>query len=261
MHELLAGIVDLIFPPRCITCSAFLEQHGPYSLCPSCTAGIAFIRSPLCPRCGLPFSAKEEADHLCGACLVTQRPYDAMRAVGIYDRTLLAAIHLFKYRGKTGIGRILGRMMADFAASTWNGDAFDLVLPVPLHKKRLRERGFNQAVILAREIAKRLVLPLDLFSLKREVRTDPQVGLGRDDRAANVRGAFTVRHPERISGRRILLVDDVCTTGSTLGECASALRRAKAKTVTVLTLARAVHDFGRQGDAPLSPPSEDEKYE
>jgi ComF family protein len=253
LHEILAGIIDVIFPPHCITCGGLLEERGPYPFCPPCTAGITFIRSPLCPRCGIPFPTVDEADHLCGDCLVTQRPYDVMRSVGIYDKTLLTAIHLFKYRGKTGIGEVLGRMMADFAASVWSREAFSVILPVPLHKKRLRERGFNQAVILARHIARRFALPLDFLTLRREVGTDPQVGLGRDDRAANVRGAFAVRRPERIRGRKILLVDDVSTTGSTLTECASALLRAKAETVAVLTLARAVQDLGRQGSAPPSP--------
>ncbi len=184
-----------------------------------------------------------------------------MRSVGVYDKTLLAAIHLFKYRGKTEIGRVLGRMMADFAASAWPPEAFDLILPVPLHKKRLRNRGFNQAVILGREIAKRFALPLDFSSLRREVGTDPQVGLGRKDRRTNVRGAFAVRRPERIRGRKILLVDDVCTTGSTLNECAAVLLRAEAKTVTLLTLARAVHNFGSKGGTVPPPPSEDERHE
>jgi ComF family protein len=245
LHEILTGIADLIFPPRCITCGAVLEEHGPLPFCPPCTAGIHFIRSPLCPRCGIPYPVTEGEDHLCGECLATTRPYAISRAVGRYEGTLLTAIHLFKYQGKIGIGKLLGRIMADFAGTQWDMRVFSAIMPVPLHRKRLRERGFNQAVILAREVAKRFSLPLDFMTLRRKVFTAPQVGLGKEDRSANVRGAFLVRKPQKVAGRRILLVDDVTTTGSTLRECASALMHEEAEAVAVLTLARAVtgHDM------------------
>jgi ComF family protein len=248
LREILTGIADLIFPPRCLTCDDLLERHGPLPFCPSCLDRIHFIRSPLCPRCGIPFPAKEGEDHLCGECLTSEKPYAVARAVGQYEETLLTAIHRFKYRGMTGIGEILGRIMADFAAGIWDMKFFERIVPVPLHRKRLRERGFNQAVILARELSKRFDIPLDFMSLRREVFTPPQVGLGREERSANVHGAFSARHPERITGRSILLVDDVYTTGSTLAECARVLIRANAEAVTVLTLARAVQDQGRKPD-------------
>lgn len=240
MKEVLAGLADVIFPPRCLTCGAILERRDSLPFCPACLSGIRFIRSPLCPRCGVPFPLPEGADHLCGDCLATERPYAVARAVGYYDETLLTAIHLFKYRGKTGIGEVLGRIMADFAGGIWDMKAFSLLLPVPLHRKRLRERGFNQAAILAGALAKRFSLPLDFMTLRREVPTAPQVGLGLEERQTNVRGAFAVRKPERIAGRRVLLVDDVFTTGSTLSECAAVLMQAEAEAVAVLTLARAV---------------------
>jgi len=179
---------------------------------------------------------------------MAERPYAVARSVGRYEETLMTAIHRFKYQGRTGIGEVLGGIMADFAGGIWDMKAFERIVPVPLHRKRLQERGFNQAVILARILSKRFDIPLDFISLAREVFTPPQVGLGREARSANVHGAFAVRHPERIAGRRILLVDDVYTTGSTLEECARVLIRAKAETVAVLTLARAVHDQGKEPD-------------
>ncbi len=243
LKEILSGIADLVFPPRCVTCGVLLEKRTPLPFCPACAGGIRLIRSPLCSRCGLPFLEPEGEDHPCGECLAAERPYAVARAVGYYEETLLRAIHLFKYRGKTGIGEVLGKMMADFAGGRWEMGAFDRILPVPLHPKRLRERGFNQSVILACEISKRFAVPLDPRSLERRVPTAPQVGLGREERSANVRGAFAVGSPERIDGKRILLVDDVFTTGSTLGECSAVLLRAGAEGIAVLTMARAVRSL------------------
>lgn len=240
MKEMLAGIADLIYPPRCATCGMILEEAGPLPFCPSCEAGLHFIRSPLCPRCGMPFAAAAGEDRLCGDCLSTPRPYALARAVGLYEGTLLEAIQRFKYRGQVGLGRILGSLMADGIRGMWEMGAFSLIIPVPLHRKRLRERGFNQSVILARAISGRCALPLDFLSLDRALFTKPQVGLGREERTANVRGAFTVRRPERVKGERILLVDDVYTTGSTLSECSRMLLDAGADSVAVFTLARAV---------------------
>ncbi len=248
MNEILTGIADLIFPPRCITCEELLGQHGPLPFCTSCMAGVHFIESPLCPRCGTPFPVAEGEDHLCGDCLSTERPYAVARSVGRYEKTLLTAIHRFKYRGKTGIGDLLSGIMADFAEKTWDMKVFSRILPVPLHRRRLRERGFNQAMILARGLSRRFNIPLDFTSLRRNLFTPPQVGLDRKQRLTNVQGAFTVTHPERIDGRRLLLVDDVFTTGSTLNECARVLIQAKAEAVAVLTMARAVYDHDRPSE-------------
>ena len=259
LKEILIGIADVIFPPRCITCGLILEEHGPLPFCPQCTAGIRFIRSPLCIRCGIPFPPIEGEDHLCGECLVTQRPFAVARAVGLYEDTLLTAIHLFKYRRRIGIGKVLGSIMADFAGGIWDMRVFSVIMPVPLHRKRLRERGFNQAVILARKIAKRFALPLDFLTLRREVFTESQVGLGREERSVNVRGAFTVRKPERTAGKRILLVDDVYTTGSTLAECARTLLNAEADSVAILTLARAFRDHDLPGKSKDPSPAAQEK--
>jgi len=255
LKEIMTGIADVIFPPRCITCGAILDEHGPLPFCPRCTAGIRFIASPLCPRCGIPFTTPEKEDRLCGECLVTRRPFAVARAVGLYEDTLLTAIHLFKYRGRIGIGKVLGGIMADFAGGIWDMKVFSVIMPVPLHRKRLRERGFNQAVILAGKIAKRFALPLDFLTLRREVFTKPQVGLGHKERSVNVRGAFTVRKPERTTGKRILLVDDVYTTGSTLAECARTLLNAGADSVAILTLARAFRDHDLPGKSKDTSPA------
>lgn len=254
MKGILAGIADLLFPPRCPVCGILLTERTATPFCPPCRAGIRFIGSPLCPRCGLPFPTPEGGDHLCGSCLAREPAYAIARSMAYYEGSLLTAIHLFKYRGKTGIGEALGRMLADYSGTLWNVGAFTLVVPVPLHRRRLRSRGFNQAGILAREVAARFALPLDLMTLRRVVPTTPQVNLGREARLANVRGAFAVGRPERVAGQRILLVDDVYTTGGTLAECAETLLRAGADAVALLTLARAIHDGGRETGRDGAPP-------
>lgn len=259
MKGILAGIADLLFPPCCPVCGILLTERTFTPFCPLCRTGIRFIGSPLCPRCGLPFSTPEGEDHLCGSCLAREPAYAIARSMAYYEGSLLAAIHLFKYRGKTGIGEALGRMLADYAGTLWNLGAFTLVVPVPLHRRRLRSRGFNQAGILAREVAVRFGLPLELMTLRRVVPTAPQVNLGREARLTNVRGAFAVGRPERVAGQRILLVDDVYTTGGTLTECAETLLTAGADAVALLTLARAVRDGGRESGGGAGPAGEGDR--
>ena len=221
-----------------------MERHYSAPLCLNCVRGISFITSPLCLSCGIPFSAEQEKDHLCSQCLTERKPYAVARSVARYDGTILNAIHMFKYHGKTGIGNVLGNIMADFVSGIWNMNAFDVIIPVPLHIKRLRERGFNQAVILARVLSKRFKIAFDITSLRRVLSTPPQVGLGKKERSVNVKGAFSVTNQNPISGKKILLIDDVYTTGSTLIECSRVLLDANAEAVAVLTMARAMgeHD-------------------
>ncbi len=240
LKSILKSLADVVFPPRCMACGSVLDEPDKRPFCPACASLIRYIASPLCPCCGVPLPGEEGTDHFCGECLLVRPPFSAARSVARYESVLLEAIHAFKYLGRITNGEILGRMLADYACSRFDISAYTLIVPVPLHRRRLRERGFNQAVILAREIAGRFSLPLDWRSLRRRVFTEPQVGLGKDRRTSNVRGAFGVVDGKRIEGQRIVLVDDVYTTGSTVRECAEILMKNKAAEVAVLTLARAV---------------------
>lgn len=244
--NILADIADVIFPPRCLLCGEILKRNSP--LCEKCMQGIHFISSPLCVRCGIPFPADGGSDHVCGDCLTGEKPYAIARSMATYDGAMLDAIHKFKYRGKTGIGLTLGNIMADFASGIWDMTAFDLIIPAPLHIRRLRERGFNQAVILSRPLSRRFKIPLDFDSLKRVKPTSPQVGLSKKERSANVRGAFSVINPGQIEGKKILLIDDVYTTGSTLIECSRVLIEAGASAAAIFTAARATgsHAFSEK---------------
>ena len=238
MESMLKALADVIFPPQCMACGTVLRDKS-LPLCGSCFDQIKFIRSPLCPCCGHPFTERKEKDHLCGDCLLSAPAFSTARALGQYDTVLMDVIHRFKYGGKVSLGERLGELMAHFTYPSFHLRDYSLVIPVPLHPRRLRQRGFNQALILAREIARCASLRLDISSLRRIVCTEPQVGLGRDKRSLNIKGAFSVTDPGRIKGEKIVLVDDVYTTGSTARECALTLMKNKAEKVAVLTLARA----------------------
>jgi ComF family protein len=223
-----------------LTCDTILAHHENVAFCGACFSKIHFIQSSLCPRCGIPFAGADGGSHLCGDCIVSKAVYSAARAVGRYESTLLEAIHRFKYNGRISIGEVLGKLMAEFVYPAFNIRDYSLIMPVPLHPKRLRERGFNQSVVLAKEVSKRLHISLDFMTLRRHIYTDPQISLGKKEREVNVRGAFSVTDSAKVKGQEIILVDDVYTSGSTVKECARVLMKNRADRVAVLTLARAV---------------------
>lgn len=239
IKKVLEGLIDVVFPPSCIGCGAFMHESG-FGFCPRCVAQIACISSPVCSCCGLPVSGNSGGDHLCGECLREPPSFGKARSLGRYEKALLEAIHRFKYGGDIAIGEILGNWMAAYPYPDFEPKGHSLIIPVPLHLRRLREREFNQSAILAKALSRRFSIPLDVMALKRRVHTEPQVALGKGEREANVRGAFELAAPERVKGERIILVDDVYTTGSTVKECARILMGGKAAAVSVLTLARAV---------------------
>lgn len=231
--------IDLVYPPRCAVCERFLHPGEGRGICLDCMEGMKEVRSPLCVRCGVPFEAGTGEDRLCGRCLREPPAYEAARSLLVYEGAALEAVHRFKYGGKTRLAEILGPGLAGLARSWLPVDLRPLVVPVPLHPRRLRERGFNQSLLLARHVADLPGFDLDYLSLRRSRHTPPQAALGRDRRRGNVQAAFDVEAPAAVEDRDILLVDDVSTTGSTLEACSLALRRAGARRVFGLTLARA----------------------
>mgnify|MGYP006291348865 FL=1 len=192
------------------------------------------------------FKSREGKDHCCETCLRQPKIFHRARAFGVYDRSLREAIHLLKYNGKLQLARPLEMLLWQTFLEHWTPEGIDLIIPAPLHPRRFRKRGFNQAYLLMRHwprmaAAENRNLPPEKIArnaLVRHRRTPHQVKMDREKRRANVRNAFTVAHPERIQGKTILLVDDVYTTGATADECARTLRMAGATRVDVLTLAQ-----------------------
>ncbi|MGD8388838.1 MAG: ComF family protein [Desulfobacteraceae bacterium] len=231
--------IDLLFPPRCAACDRFLAPEEGHGVCAVCRSEFLEVKSPLCIQCGVPLITGPPEDRLCEACLRKPPAYEVCRAVFVYQGPLLQVIHRFKYAGKARLADILGPWLGGLARKCLPEGMNALVMPVPLSPRRLRERGFNQSLLLARHVAKEKGLPVDFLSLRRVRDTPPQAALGRDARRTNVRAAFAVTDPGGVKERDIVLVDDVSTTGSTLDACSRALLRAGARRVFCLVLARA----------------------
>ncbi len=195
-----------------------------------------------CTLCNTPFANRFPLDEhgVCAACRSGLRGFDSAASFGAYEGTLRTLIHLFKYAGMKPLVKPLGRYL-ERAIPVDSG--FDIVVPVPLHWRKRWKRGFNQAELLAREVAGRRGFQM-VRALRRVKASDAQAGLSKTARRSNVQGAFQVRQSPTLAGQRVLLVDDVMTTGATAGACARALKRAGAKSVALLTLARADRKWG-----------------
>ncbi len=230
--------VGLVYPPSCSACGAATGE--PHALCAGCWRGLRFIERPYCERLGTPFAVDHGAPLLSPAAIADPPVFDRARAVAHYDDTARALVHRLKYGDRPDLARALGRMMATAGAELL--PAADVIVPVPLHRLRLWRRRFNQAMALARMVAAASGRPCDPFLLARVKRTDAQVGLTKAQRRENLQGAFRVPAEARakLAGKRVLLVDDVLTTGATANACSRALIRGGAAAVDVLAFARVV---------------------
>jgi competence protein ComFC len=229
----------LLFPSFCRICSNPLGRPGERIVCEECLGRLRPRRGPVCVCCGRFFDGAGES-HLCRRCLERRPPYSLQRSCGPYGGVLKDLILLYKYGRLAGLSRPLGL----FAEEALGGEKelwaeADFLVPVPLHPRRERERGFNQSRLLAAELAGRRGIRVLGGSLVKVRNVPPQTSLQGEGREANVRGAYEVRGRRRIEGKVLVLVDDVFTTGSTLRECSRALRRAGAAEVRALTLAQA----------------------
>jgi len=263
---------ETVFPSKCLVCRSFIKPlEGDYNdfseeavlglsvqtqvnrllsayLCSACIRGMVAVESPLCVCCGLPFKSRQGADHRCGDCITSPKKFRIARAPLVYGKIFTEVIHCFKYKGKIQLAEPLGELLLTAFGLLWDKNSIDVIVPVPLHFKRLRKRGFNQAYFLIRNwqtIVAHYSFHLSDLRIEREVlvrtaNTAPQSALGRTQRADNIKNAFDLNGREKITDKRILLIDDVYTTGATVNECTRMLLEHGAEHVDVLTLARAV---------------------
>ena len=241
-----AGIVQhwfktglgLVYPEICQLCHACRAEPRDGLVCPQCQSHVRFIRPPFCQRCGLPFDGELTTPFQCANCHELELHFSSARSAVVAKTVVLEAIHRYKYSRALWFERFLAGLLLSEAVPLLPREDWDFIVPVPLHPLKLREREFNQAERLAAHLSRAANIPLDGKSLRRITPTATQTLLTRAQRAANMKNAFAVPPGMRLTGKRILLVDDVFTTGATTSACARALRRAGAANVCVWTVAR-----------------------
>ncbi len=232
------SLIDLVLPPQCLSCGSVVDD--PHTLCAACWGRLRFIEHPLCSACGRPFDVEESDGALCGRCVRRPHVYARARSSLAYDDASRHMILMFKYADRTDAAPLFASWMGH-AGRDLLAEA-ELIAPVPLHWTRLLRRRYNQAALLAQAIGRAAGIEVEVDLLRRQRRTARLAGMGAKDRARTVKGAISVpaARSERIKDRRVLLIDDVLTTGATVDACAQALLDAGASAVDVLTLARVV---------------------
>ena len=254
---MLRYLINFVYPPRCAACGARMGLDSAAKVCASCLQLIERVPEPMCQVCGIPLQAasayplldadetRPGAAHWCRACAESPPHFGKARAIARYrpglsedGQVVPSMIRRHKYGRDQSLAHALAQCLGESLPLDENN--YDLVIPVPLHRRRLRWRGFNQAALLGLAVARKIDCALEVAALARIRHTPPQTARNRIQRRQNVRGAFAVSRPDRIAHRRLLLVDDIMTTGATLDECARTLLAAGAQKVDVFTLARAI---------------------
>jgi ComF family protein len=235
-------LTDVVLPPQCLSCDAPVGVHG--ALCARCWSGLRLIEQPYCARLGTPFTHEIGPGAVSPEAIADPPPFDRCRAVAVFDNVSRALVHGLKYRDRVELGSWMASWMRRAGADVV--DAADVIVPVPLHRGRLWWRRYNQSMLLAQGVGRSSGKPVSTALLHRVRATEQQVGLTADQRDRNVRGAFRVPDAAKaaVAGRRVLLVDDVYTTGATVKAATRALLRAGASAVDVLVFARVVHAGG-----------------
>ncbi len=230
------GLRDIVFPPGCAHCHVRTELHG--ALCPACWSKLRFIERPFCEILGTPFGYDPGAGMLSAEAIANPPVFDRLRSVAVHEGIARDLVHNLKYRDRTDLAPMMAEWMVRAGGEALS--ACDCIVPVPLHRSRLFGRMFNQSAELARHAARLSGKAFEPLALVRRKRTSQQVGLTANARELNVRGAFVVpeSRASAVFGRRIVLIDDVYTTGATVSSATRALKKAGATDVTVLTFAR-----------------------
>lgn len=241
--ELKDDILDFVYPQHCAICKKHLKR-GERDVCDACWNSLVTLPDPFCPYCKsfFDYGVNPYEEIKCGFCgsagkIIEDHRICMVRSLGRFDDYYKELIHRFKYGKKIPLGKRLAQRLGETTNGDFNFLKSDFLIPVPLHKSRHRERGFNQSEIIAEEISKATGVLVLKNVLKRKKNTKDQTNLSPQQREENVRGAFTVTQPDRINGKNIILVDDVITTGATLSECARMLKQAGAEKILGMTIA------------------------
>jgi len=239
LKTFMGSLLSVIFPKTCLACHRSLKDNDISDfICPDCWSSLKKNVPPLCTICGRQIRKVQIYKSVCPDCQRQHFSFDRAFSPCVYEGITRELIHKFKYQNRDYLSRTLGRIIIDFIRQEHITLSFcDLVIPVPLHNAKLREREFNQAELLARQIAREFSLPVSTSNLWRKKYRKPQVELKEEKRKENIQGCFGLRNPAEVRGKNIILVDDVLTTGATCSEAASVLKAAGAFSVWVLTLA------------------------
>lgn len=232
--------LSFAYPEFCQTCGNARATPEDCFVCPSCRDNIKFLQPPFCERCGLPYQGAITTSFVCSNCADSELHFSSARSAVIAKGVLLDIIHRFKYQRALWFEPLLAGLLIDQARADLHRARWDVIVPIPLHPTRQREREFNQAERLGRRLSAACKIPLNNRLVCRAVPTRTQTLLSREERRTNVRRAFAMRAKDRLKGQRIVLVDDVFTTGATSSACARILRDAGASEVCVWTVARGI---------------------
>ena len=230
LSSFISGIINYIYPSKCPSCDRETDNFMVAPFCKNCWSGIKKYSGPSCRICSTPFTS--EYSTVCSDCLKRPPSFSKVLSFGLYDRVLAAAINHYKFYGIKRLYRPLGELL--FALEM---PEIDAIVPVPLSITGLRKRGFNQALLISKIVSGHMKKPMIIDGLIKQKDTHAQIGLSAKERAANLKGAFVTRRD--FSGKMLMLVDDVMTTGATANECSKQLMNAGARDVVVITLARA----------------------
>ncbi len=227
----------MLYPRRCIGCGTSRPETF-RSICWDCWSDASCIEPPFCERCGDPIAGAVDHDFICFTCSAKKPAFDAARSAARYDGVVGEALRLLKYEKALWMAPDMAELLHACLQAEFSGCTFDWVVPVPLHPIRRRERGYNQSNVLAHELGKRIGCPNKGGLLRRIKPTTTQTHLTASQRLSNVKNAFQSRKEKRLVGQRVLLVDDIMTTGATVNACAKALKKGGAASVHVITVAR-----------------------
>lgn len=230
------GCLDLVFPPRCAVCNVYRKIGAASGICSACVSGVRLVEEPVCSICGTEVYAQGSTHVVCGECLKKSPPYDFAISLFRYGVEIRALISRLKYNKDTSVVLAISELVKVYDFSLF--DFCDYIVPVPLHKKRIQKRGFNQALLLAKMCFGRGDRRINVEVLRRTRNTVPQVSLGGRERRKSLKNVFRVNPLIDISGCSICLIDDVYTTGTTVSACAKELLAGGALQVVVLTFAR-----------------------